>query len=225
MANWFQQLLLISVAGAGFALAPVTVSAAEDSNDGSVVINPIKIIEPDVQARKTEEAKIDNEVFEAGFFLGMISIEDFGTHPLYGVKASFHATEDFFLQANYGRSKAGRTSYETINGSGVDILTDSDRKYSYYDLLVGYNLFPGETFVTSKLTFNSAFYLVGGVGNTSFAGDEQFTMVFGTGYRIILSDWLTWNMDFRDHMFETELLSKKKTTHNIEFATGLTVFF
>ena len=76
-----------------------------------------------------------------------------------------------------------------------------------------------------KLFISSRRYLVGGVGNTSFAGDEQFTMVFGTGYRIILSDWLTWNMDFRDHMFETELLSKKKTTHNIEFATGLTVFF
>jgi len=222
MANRFQQLLLIILISAGFISYA---AAAEDSNDGSVAINPIKIIEPDVTARKTEEAKIDNEIFEVGFFAGMISIEDFGTHPLYGVKASFHATEDFFLQTNYGFSKAGRTSYETINGSGIKILSNSDREYSYYDLLVGYNLFPGETFVTRNLTFNSAFYLVAGIGNTDFAGDEQFTMVYGTGYRIILNNWLTWNMDFRDHMFDTELLGHDKTTHNIEFATGLTVFF
>ncbi|UXD86361.1 outer membrane beta-barrel domain-containing protein [Thalassolituus hydrocarboniclasticus] len=221
MANWFQQFLLTA---AVLLLSPLALSA-EEGNDGTVVINPIKIIEPDVQQSKNDQAKIDNEVFEAGFFLGMISIEDFGTHPLYGVKASFHATEDFFLQANYGRSEAGRTSYETINGSGINILTDAEREYSYYDVLVGYNLFPGETFVTRNLTFNSAFYLVGGVGNTRFAGDEQFTLVVGTGYRIIFSDWLTWNLDYRDHMFDTELLGTKKKTHNIEFATGLTVFF
>ena len=35
----------------------------------------------------------------------------------------------------------------------------------------------------------------------------------------------TWNLDYRDHMFDTELLGHKKQTHNIEFATGLTVFF
>ncbi|MDK2779177.1 MAG: outer membrane beta-barrel domain-containing protein [Pseudomonadota bacterium] len=221
MANRLQQLFLIGL----LTLTAQQVWSEENSNDGSVAINPIKIVEPDVKTRKAEEAQIDNEVFEAGFFVGMISIEDFGTHPLYGVKASFHATEDFFLQANYGMSEAGKTSYETINGSGVNILTDSDRDYSYYDVLVGYNLFPGETFVTRSLTFNSAFYLVAGVGNTTFAGDEQFTMVVGTGYRIILSDWLTWNLDYRDHMFETELLGNKKQTHNIEFATGLTVFF
>jgi outer membrane beta-barrel protein len=221
MANWFQQFLLT----AAVLLLSTLALSAEESNDGSVVINPIKIIEPEGQQSKSDQAKIDNEVFEAGFFLGMISIEDFGTHPLYGVKASFHATEDFFLQANYGRSEAGRTSYETINGSGINILTDADREYSYYDVLVGYNLFPGETFVTRNLTFNSAFYLIGGVGNTQFAGDEQFTLVVGTGYRIIFSDWLTWNLDYRDHMFETELLGHKKRTHNIEFATGLTVFF
>ncbi|WP_430461337.1 outer membrane beta-barrel domain-containing protein [Thalassolituus sp. LLYu03] len=225
MANWIQQLFLT---GCAAALTPVLTSVAladTPVNDGSVVINPIKILEPDVQQRKAEQAKIDNEVFEAGFFAGLISIEDFGTHPLYGVKASFHATEDFFLQTNYGMSKAGRTSYETINGSDINILSDKDREFSYYDLLVGYNLFPGETFVSQKLTFNSAFYLIGGVGNTTFAGDEQFTIVMGTGYRIILSDWLTWNMDFRDHMFETELLGHKKNTHNIEFASGLTVSF
>lgn len=222
MAPRFQQFLLIISAG----LFSLTGQAAESSgNDGSVAINPIKIIEPDLQLRKSEQAKIDDEVFEVGFFTGLISIEDFGSHPLYGLKASFHATEDFFLQLNYGQSKAGKTSYETVSGSGINILSDKDREFTYYDLLVGYNIFPGETFVTSRHTFNSAFYLVGGAGNTDFAGDNHFTLVIGSGYRIILTDWLTWNLDYRDHIFETELLGHKKQSHNLEFATGLTVFF
>lgn len=222
MASWFQQLFLILPL---LVWLPAVQAATENSNDGTVVINPIQIIEPDVQLRKSGQAKIDDEVFEAGLFAGFISIEDFGTQPVYGVKASFHATEDFFLQANYGSSKAGKTSYETINGGGVSILTDSQREYRYYDLLVGYNLFPGEAFITRNLTLNTAFYLVAGAGNTEFAGDQQFTLVFGSGYRVIVSDWLTWNLDYRDHMFETELLGTKKMTHNIEFTTGLTVFF
>ncbi len=220
MASRFQQFLLIPV------LCAVALTLqAQDENDGTVVINPIQIIEPDVTLRKTGQAKIDDEVFEAGVFAGFISIEDFGTQPVYGVKASFYATEDFFLQANYGASKAGRTSYETINGDGVSILTDADREFRYYDVLVGYNLFPGEAFITRNLTLNTAFYLVAGAGNTEFAGDQQFTLVIGSGYRVILNDWLTWNLDYRDHMFETELLGNKKMTHNIEFTTGLTVFF
>lgn len=222
MALRFQQFLLTLCISA--AALPCFAADSKD-NDGSVVINPIKIIEPDLKLHKSEQAKIDDEVFEVGFFTGLISIEDFGSHPLLGLKASFHATEDFFLQMNYGMSKAGKTSYETVSGSGVNILADKDREYTYYDLLVGYNIFPGETFVTSKHTFNSAFYLVGGAGNTDFAGDNHFTLVIGSGYRIILTDWLTWNLDYRDHMFETELLGRKKQTHNLEFASGLTVFF
>lgn len=222
MARRLQQFLLI---GLTTFFSSFTLAADNAANDGSVVINPIKIIEPDIKLRKTEQAIIDDEVFEVGFFTGLISIEDFGSHPLYGVKASFHATEDFFLQLNYGQSKAGKTSYETVSGSGINILSEKDRELSYYDLLVGYNIFPGETFVSSKLTFNSAFYLVAGAGNTDFAGDNHFTLVVGSGYRIILNDWLTWNLDYRDHMFETELLGHKKQSHNLEFATGLTVFF
>ncbi len=90
---------------------------------------------------------------------------------------------------------------------------------------MGYNLFPGETFVTQNLTFNSAFYLVAGAGNTDFASDNHFTFTFGSGYRIILKDWLTVNMDFRDHSFDTQIGPKNKRTHNLEFSTGLTAFF
>ncbi len=221
MASRFQQLLLSTV------LASVSTLSVADTTeeDGNVEINPIKVVEPSVDQERISEAMIDSEFFELGFYTGILSVEDFGTQPVYGIKASFHATEDFFLQANYGQSEVQETSYERLSGDDTSILTDKQRELSYYDVLLGYNIFPGETFVTQSTTYNSAFYLVAGAGNTKFVGDNNFTVVFGTGYRLILTDWLTWNMDYRDHIFETKLLTEKKTTHNIEFSTGLTVFF
>ncbi|MGB3667202.1 MAG: outer membrane beta-barrel domain-containing protein [Bermanella sp.] len=188
---------------------------------GNVEINPIVVVEPNEQEREQYEAQIDTEFFELGAYMGIIGIEDFDSSSVLGVKASFHATEDFFLQANYGKAEAGTAAAE-ITSAGNLI---SDRDYQYYNLLVGYNLFPGEAFITQNLTLNSAFYLVGGIGNTDFGGDNHFTVTYGSGYRIILSDWLTWNMDFRNHTFESNVLPIKKRVNNLEFSLGLTAFF
>ena len=185
----------------------------------------VQVITPEVTPREVSEAEIDDESFEIGAYVGIINIDDFGSEPLFGVMASYHATEDFFLQLNYAISEAGYTSFEELSGEDVRLLTDSEREYSYYNALIGYNIFPGEVFMTSNLTFNSAFYLVGGVGNTRFGGEDNFTITLGTGYRIILRDWLSWTIDFRDHIFKSEIIKEDETTHNLELSTGLTLFF
>lgn len=145
---------------------------ALSADDGSVDIKPIVVVEPDNKQREAYEAQIDTEFFEIGGYAGILSIEDFTSSAVYGLKASFHATEDFFLQTNLGQAEAGLSYAEQQAGDGVRFLSDDDRKYTYYNLLVGYNIFPGETFVTQSLAFNSAFYLVAGAGNTEFAGDQ-----------------------------------------------------
>ncbi len=220
MANRFQQLLL----AAFFSTSLISISTSVSADDGDVEINPIIVVEPDNKQREAYEAQIDSEFFEVGAYVGILAIEDFGSSTVLGLKASFHATEDFFLQANYGQAEAGQSTAEYYFGDD-DISIIKDRDYKYYNLLVGYNLFPGETFVTQDLTFNSAFYLVAGAGNTEFADDNHFTITVGSGYRVILKDWLTVNVDFRDHSFETEIGPKTKRTHNLEFSTGLTAFF
>jgi len=213
MANRFQQFLL------GTLSALALNAAAQD--DGNVEINPIIVVEPTPEVREVYEAKIDSEFLEVGFFTGILSIEDFGSSQVTGLKASFHATEDFFLQVNYGMAEAGENAQESAN----DIRFFLDRYFQYFDLLVGYNLFPGETFINQGLTLNSAFYLVAGAGNTDFAADNHFTITLGSGYRIILKDWLTFNLDMRDHSFESEINGVAKRTHNLEFSAGLTAFF
>lgn len=228
MENWTEHFLLSQTRHAALAITlactslPGVTLAQDESQDKPA---PIQVITPEVQPRSIKESDIDSEFFEVGAFAGILAIDNFSAEPVYGISAAFHATEDFFLQFNYGMSEAGLTSFEELSGNNVRLLTDSDRDYSYYDFLVGYNIFPGEVFFSDMLTFNSAFYLVAGVGNTDFGGESNFTTVLGTGYRIVLLDWLTVHADFRDHMFNSDLIRQSQLTHNIELSAGVTLFF
>lgn len=216
MGNRFQQFLL-AVLATGVASTQVVV--ADDSNRSQ----PVQVITSDVEPVPVQEPDIDTEFFELGLYTGLMTIEDFSTEVITGISGTFHATEDFFLQFNAGITEVDPSPAEEIQGDGVVFFTDRD--FQYYNLLVGYNIFPGETFFSSNRTYNSAFYLIGGFGNTSFADEDNFTLVLGSGYRVVLSDAFTWYIDYRDHIFSTELQGEKNRTHNIELTTGLTYFF
>lgn len=183
-----------------------------------------QVIEPALERRVYTEADIDTEDFEIGVFAGVLSVEDFGSDVVYGVRAAYHVTEDFFVEASYGRSELGKTSFENLSGA-VQLLTDDQRDYSYYNLSVAYNVLPGEAFIGRNRAFNTALYLIGGVGSTDFAGDSLFTMNVGIGYRFLMTDFLSLRVEVRDHIFDTDLLGEDKTTHNLEAQAGLSVFF
>jgi len=182
------------------------------------------IIDPQIERRQIEHSRIDTEDFEIGAYAGILSIEDFESHAVYGARFAYHLTEDFFLEATAGQSKAGRTSYENLSGS-ADILDDDDRKYTYYALSLGWNALPGEVFIGKDRAYNSAFYFVAGVGSTTFGGDDRFTVNGGFGYRILPSDWIAVHFDVRDHIYDTDLLGEKKIVNNLEAHLGLSVFF
>ncbi len=182
------------------------------------------LIEPEIERRELIEAKIDDEDFELGLFAGFLSIEDFGSSSLVGLRAAYHVNEVLFLEAMYGRAKGGKTSYENLSG-GAPLLTDAQREYSYYNLSLGFDLLPGEAFLTSEHAFNTALYLIAGAGSTTFAGDDHFTINYGVGYRFLVTDYLAIHTNFRDHLFNMDLLGESKTTHNIELSFSATVFF
>jgi outer membrane beta-barrel protein len=182
------------------------------------------IIEPQVARREIKTPKVKAKDFELGAFFGALSIQDFGTHPVYGVRAAYHVTEDIFLEAYAGRSKAGTTSLEdTI--PGINLLTDSERRFTYYDLDVGYNILPGEIFLGRGRAYNSALYATVGIGGVRFANSDKFALNFGMGTRILVTDWLSAHLDVRDHVFETDLTGRTKNVHNIEANLGFAVFF
>jgi len=181
-------------------------------------------VEPQLDRRELTEADIDSENFEAGVFVGAMNVEDFGTNTVYGARMAFHFTEDFFAEGAYGRTDTDQTSFEKLSG-GAKLLSDSDRQLEYYNISLGYNILPGEVFIGSDHAFNSALYLIAGVGSTEFAGDSNFTVNVGTGFRLLMNDWAALRLDFRDHIFESDVLGSDKTMHNLEGTAGLTFFF
>ncbi|NOZ52064.1 MAG: outer membrane beta-barrel domain-containing protein [Gammaproteobacteria bacterium] len=181
------------------------------------------LINPEVERKEIIEAKIDTEDLEVGIFGGLYSTEDFGTNPVVGVRLAYHITEDFFLELAAGQSNTRESTLEEF--ARLAILNDDERKLSYYNFSIGYNLLPGEAFVTANWSFYTAFYLIAGIGNTKFAGDDAFTINTGVGYRFIATDWMAIHVDFRNHIFDMDLLGVKKTTNNLELHTGITFFF
>ena len=185
-------------------------------------LEPLVVREPD--RRQVEVDDLDSEDFEIGVFGGMMNVEDFGSDTVTGVRAAYHVSEDFFVEAVYGQTTLGQTSFELLSG-GAPLLTDAERDLTYYNVSVGWNVFPGESFVGGRWAFKGGLYLIAGAGSTEFGGDDRFTINAGVGYRLIATDWLALRIDVRDHYFESDLLGTMEGKHNIEFSGGLTFFF
>ncbi len=185
---------------------------------------PGQVIDPEVERREIKEPAIDKEDFELGAFAGVMSIEDFGTNLVYGVRLAYHLTEGFFIEGTVGRSEGGLTSFEILSG-GAQLISDSERVLTYYNLNLGYNILPGEVFLGEGRAYNTTLYLIAGLGTTRFAGDDRFTVNVGAGYRFLLTDSIAIHVDFRDHLFDIDLFGEEKTAHNLEAHAGVTVFF
>jgi len=194
------------------------VQRAEAGDDAPVVI------EPRVERRTVKVPKIDTENFEIGAYYGEISIEDFTAVPVHGLRADYHITEDFFLEGTAGKARGGKTSFETLGGN-VQLLSNDERQFTYYNLSLGYNFLPGEVFIGRNLVMTSGLYLLGGIGSTKFAGDQHFTVNFGAGFRVLPTDWLAIHIDAQDLVFKSDLLGVDRLKNNLQVHLGATVFF
>lgn len=182
------------------------------------------LIEPDVTPVPVTEALIDTENFEIGVFGGVLNIEDFESSMLYGGKLTYHVSESFFFEAGVGFAEGGETSFEKLAGD-VEVLADSERDYRYYNINLGYNVLPGEAFLTENYAFNTNFYLIAGAGATEFAGDTRFTLNAGAGYQVLLTDSVSVHLGVRQHFYDIDVLGEEKTSVNTEVSAGLSVFF
>jgi outer membrane beta-barrel protein len=207
----------------GLALVVTALPARAQQVPGAEATTP-QVVEPRVKRRDVNPPGLDTENFEAGLFVGTVSIEDFGASVSYGGRIAYHFTEDVFAEATVGTAEAGRTSYEDLSGA-AELLTDSERQFTHYDLAIGWNALPGEVFLGGKRALPSAVYFTLGAGSTRFAGDDHFTVVLGTGLRVLANDWIAVHLDARNIAFESDLLGDNKLTHNLQFTFGLTAFF
>ena len=201
--DWYQHRAERRAAARAQSAPPPVSESPQDENA------PPRVIEPEVARRNIKVPRVRSSNVEVGLDYGVLSIEDFGTHPVYGITAAYHITEDFFFQAEAGRSRGGRTSFETLSGN-IQLLTESERRFTYYDLSLGYNFLPGEAFLGRGIAMTNAFYLLGGIG---------------AGYRVVPADWLALHVTVQDRVFQSSLLGATKLTNNLEARIGTTVFF
>jgi outer membrane beta-barrel protein len=198
---------------------PVEVTTQGDQNTA-----PPSVVEPQVERRSISVPRIKAKNLEIGGYYGELSIQDFGAQPVAGARLDYHITEDFFFEGTYGRAKAGKTSFEELSGN-VQLLSDAERRFTYYNLSLGYNLFPGEVFIGHSLAMSSALYMIGGIGEVTFAGDENFAVNFGAGFRVLPTDWLALHIDVQDIVFRSNDIGFSQLKNNLQATIGATVFF
>lgn len=203
-------------------LSALNCFAQEDEPNEPSVLD--QIITPDLERRTIEDDILDNEDFEIGLYTGVLSVEDFGSNSVLGIRIAYHVSEDFFLEANVAQSSLQETSFERLSGS-TPLFTDDQRDLLYYNMSFGYNILPGEIFIGENWAFNSTFYLVAGWGNTRFGDESHRTVSLGGGLRFYLTDWMAFHLDMRDHILTHDLLGEDLTTNNLEARLGLTIFF
>ena len=226
MASWLRLFLLNTTPLVVSALTLLlSVNSYAEEKVVPLQVESEQLIQPEIERRTIALDKIDTEDFEATLFTGLLSIEDFGANPVTGARFAYHINEDIFVEGTFANSTAGKTTYEEIGG--YPLLTSEERDVSYYNAVVGYNLLPGESFLTRNTSFNSALYIVAGVGTTTFAGADRLTISMGGGFRLLATDWLAFHIDARNHTFsiEKEYVGKNKTTNNLEITIGVSVFF
>jgi len=180
-----------------------------------------QVIEPEIYRRDIVLPRIDAQDFEITAYYGVLNVEDFGTEPSYGLRAAYHITEDFFIEAAIGASEASDDTFRDL--TTFKILDDED--ITYYNVSIGYNIFPGEIFLGQDLAMTSSFYLMFGVGNVEFNREDEFAYNVGFGMKVLPKDWLSLRVDVRDIIYETDLLGDNEFTHNFEITGNIGVFF
>jgi outer membrane beta-barrel protein len=204
--------------------AAAKTAAADAIERADASDEPPTVIEPRVERRKIKVPKINSEDVEFGADYGEISIEDFTAVPVARVSLAYHISEDFFFEAAAGKATAGKTSFETLGGN-VQLLSNAERQFTFYNLSLGYNFLPGEVFIGRNLAMGSSLYLLGGVGSTKFAGDQHFTINFGAGFRVLPTDWLAIHIGVQDLVFKSDLLGVDRLKNNLTAHIGATFFF
>lgn len=181
------------------------------------------VIDPEVARRDVKLPRLPNKDFDASLFTGTYATQNFGSAAVVGLRAGYHLSEDFFVQATFGRTRISDEAFRQVLPGGV--FPNQKETLSYANLSLGWNLLPGEVFVGRGIAKASAFYLVGGVGTTHVLDQRRQTLNLGFGGRVQMSDRWALSVDLRDHVFSLDLLGKRQSTQNLEATLGLSVTF
>jgi outer membrane beta-barrel protein len=183
---------------------------------------PGQVIDPEVDRRQVTVPKIDTENWEIGLYAGVLSVEDFDSSAVYGLRAAYHVSEDFFLEGAYESSEVSDASFRDI---GLPIFPNETEDLTFYSFSLGYNFLPGEVFVGTKHAMTSSMYFIFGVGNTEFIDEDELTYSLGFGLRVLANDRFSLRLEAKDNIYQSDLLGENEYKNNMEFNLGFGVFF
>ncbi len=166
--------------------------------------------------------KVDSDNLEVSLYYGAYSVEDFGAAPSSGFRLSYFINEDLFFDASFGQM----TIYDqSFRDKGLPLFQDGEESLRYYHVGLGYNILPGEITYSNGFALPTRLYVLAGLGSTDFAEREWFTTTIGAGLRISPWNWLGLKLEVFDHIYESDLLSDSKFTHNPEITVGISYVF
>jgi len=196
-----------------FSALPPLASAAQNEKP------PIKVIDPDKKVTSANPAALDTEHFELGLFTGLLSVEDFNTNPVIGASLRYYLNEKFLIEGSIGTSETKRANTE----GNQDF--NPERDFSYFSVSAGYQFVKGRSFWGKKRKYNTGLYVLGGLEQVDFADESNTGIVIGVSYKTILTDYLTINLDFKDHIVKRDFIGDDKMTQNIEISFGVNTIF
>lgn len=213
METWHQRFFLSLLI---LFFVPVSLASTNDEAP--------QIYQPDEERIFLHEANINARDFELGIYTGLITVQDFGSDNVVGLKLNYHVSEYFFAQVNAGQSSIKETSFEKL--TNIRLGDNDKRDYNYYNIGLGYNLFQGESFFGDDTAFNSSFSLTAALGSSKFLGDSYHTVTLGFAYKVIFLDWLSVDLGVNDHLFRSDIFTDSDALfHNVEIYTGINYIF
>ena len=160
------RLPLPALAPLALALAAAAPAIAADASAAQAPAPDDQVIVPQVERSTARPPKYPSNDFELSVFGGVWQTQSFGASGLFGARLGYDITEDFFVEASYGRTRVSDKTFRQILPGGV--FTAAQERLSYYDLSLGWNFLPGEVFLGKDHAYASTLYLIGGLGSTTF---------------------------------------------------------
>lgn len=178
---------------------------------------PAQVIDPDSQRPKVAVKQIKSQDFEVGGYGGFLNTDDARALGIYGLRGTYHKSEDFFVEAYY--EMASTFGYnEARNLVGADEVDDVD--YDSYGLSIGWSAVPGDLYFGRNYTVPFTLYALLGAGYTSLKEEDFGTYTLGAGVKLLPQDWWSIRLELRDQMWSVNGID-----HNAEFNFGLAFYF
>lgn len=184
----------------------------------SVQAKAFDIVKPDTEQDIIKDSDIRNVSMNLGVYAGLISFENFNTNYIAALYFSYPFNEKVFVEAEYGVSAINDTEYRNI---GLPLFANEESDVTFYTVLVGYNLLPGEVYWSKDKTLISRFYLIGGIGSISFDNKDTVSINLGAGFKMELDENKSVRFEARDRIFDVDTLGTDKLSNNTEFHLGI----